>query len=394
MTLEVQVLGADRVRTAWEVLGTAFSAPPRVEDEQTEMGVVDPQRFYAAVDGSDVVGTCGSFDLAMTVPGGVRPVAGVTWVAVLPTHRRRGVLRRLMRRQLDDLHEAGTAVAALWATQGAIYQRFGYGPGAWRYDVEVPAGAAFVGPAPDAPVRLVPPTAEALSGVYAQVCAARPGWYTRDDAWWAFRLHDPDEQRGGAGPLRCVVTDGGYALYSATVHGSERGLTGSVQVREVAATTESAHARLWRFLLDVDLVETVTGRVALDDPLLLSLLAEPRAAVGRLGDTLWVRLVDVASALAQRTYATPVEVVLEVADEVCPWNAGRFRLSGDRAGATCTPTGDAAELRVTAADLAAAYLGGTPLARRQVVELRPGTLDVVSTAFGPVGRAPSCPLVF
>jgi predicted acetyltransferase len=399
---EIRTLRSADIDPAWTTLETAFGGAPQPADREVEHGVIDPARTYAAFDGDRPVATAGSFDFAMTVPGGPLAVAGVTWVGVLPTYRRQGLLSRLMRRQLDDLHDEGTAVAALWASEGAIYQRYGYGPAAWTLSLDVPRGAAFVRPVVADRLRLVEPDPAELAPVYEQVAARTAGWFGRDAAWWSFRLHDPEHGRSGAGPLQAVVAHGdgaveGYALY-ATVGAWDVVPAGTVQVREVVATTPDAHARLWRHLLDLDLMATTTARLAAPDEPLLHLLADPRAARGRVRDSLWVRLVDVPAALAARRYATDVDVVLEVDDPVCPWNTGRWRLTGGRAGAGCEATSDPADLVLGVAELGAAYLGGTPLQSRaaagRVEERTPGALAVASTAFGPLGRAPWCPLVF
>src|SRR3712207_8818896 len=55
-------------------------------------------------DGDRVVATSGVYSRTLTVPGAVVPCAGVSWVTVSPTHRRRGVLTAIMRRQLTELH--------------------------------------------------------------------------------------------------------------------------------------------------------------------------------------------------------------------------------------------------------------------------------------------------
>jgi predicted acetyltransferase len=135
----------------------------------------------------------------------------------------------------------------------------------------------------------------------------------------------------------------------------------------------------------------------IDDPL-LHLLAVPRSAQARRKDNLWVRLVDLPAALSSRAYSTPVDVVLEVADDFCPWNEGRYRLVGGADGATCTPTSDAAELSAHARDLGAAYLGGTTLVARaaagHVTETRAGALAAASLAFSWPAATPFAPLVF
>jgi predicted acetyltransferase len=395
MAVDVSTLRDTELAEAWAVLSRSFGHVAHPDDVDVELALVDPARAYGARTDGRLVATAASFDLRMAVPGRVVPVAGVTWVSVLPTFRRRGLLGALMERQLTDLHEAGTSVAALWASEGAIYGRYGYGAAAWNLTVAVPRGAAFRLPVPPGELDLVDPQPDLLSATYEHVAALTPGFPARDERWWAYRLHDPAHARGGATELQCVVTDGGYALYAVQGSWADGRPTGVVHVREVVAADLPARLRLWRHLLDLDLTVEVRARaVAPDDPLLLSALAEPRAAGARVRDSLWVRLVDLPDALRSRTYACDVDVVLEVVDERAPWNSGRWRLTGDRTDAACLRTRAAADLVVRPEDLGAAYLGGTPLRARPVEERTPGTLDVVSTAFGPLGAAPWCPLVF
>src|SRR6185503_18593563 len=84
-------------------------------------------RALAAYDGDEPVALTGAYRFDLSIPGGELPCAGVTWVGVIPTHRRRGILRDLMRRELEDVHSWGEPIAALWASEAAIYGRFGYG---------------------------------------------------------------------------------------------------------------------------------------------------------------------------------------------------------------------------------------------------------------------------
>ena len=395
MPADVRVLDPAELSTAWAVISQAFGAPVQPDDVDVELALVDPTRFYAGhVDGR-LVATAGSFALRMAVPGAVLPVAGVTWVGVLPTYRRRGLMGALMERQLADLHDAGTAVAALWASEGPIYGRYGYGPAAWTLSVTLPRGAAFRTPVPPGELALVEPAAHHFTQVYAEVAARTPGFPERDATWWDYRLHDPAHARGSATGLQAVVTDGGYALYAVDPVWTDHLPAGVVQVRELVARDAGAAARLWRHLLDLDLTGEVRApALPTDDALLLSVLADSRRARAALRDSLWVRLVDVPGALGARAYACPVDVVLDVTDRRAPWNTGRWRLTGDRTGAECRPTAAAADLVLGPDDLGAAYLGGTPLRSRPVEERTPGMLDIVSTAFGPLGPAPWCPMVF
>lgn len=377
----------------------AFGGAPHPADTALDLTVLDPTRCLAVVEDGSAVATAASLPFTMTVPGSALGVAGVTWVSVAPTHRRKGLLTAVMARQLADLHEAGTAVAALWATEGAIYQRFGYGPAAWGLSMELPRGAPFVRPVDTAGLRLCDPATAPLATSYDEVAARTPGWWVRDGRWWSYRLHDPEHRLAGASPLRCVV-DGqdGYALYATKQSRGPGGPAGTVGLRELVARTPEAAARLWRYLLDQDLMASVHAPTRpVDDPL-VHLLAEPRSAQARLVDVLWVRLVSVPAALAGRRYAMPVDLVLEVVDAGCPWNAGRWRLAGDASGAVCTATADPADLVLDVRELGAAYLGGTPLSARaragRVEQRTPGSLEAASTAFGWAGPAASCPMVF
>ncbi|MDX6197268.1 MAG: hypothetical protein QOJ79_419 [Actinomycetota bacterium] len=403
MALDTRTLTPDDLDDVWEVLERAFGGDNNPDNRAVEFALADPKRFYGTYDGDTTVATGGSFDLTMTIPGGARQVAGVTWIAVNPTHRRRGLLTALKRRMLDDLHAAGEPVAALWASEGAIYQRFGYGPAAWNVSLTVPSKAPFNRPVSASGLRLTTPDAAVLGPVFDEVRARSLGWSARDAKWWEYRLWDPAHNRSGASPLLAVLADGaegvdGYALY-ATKQQWDGGMSGStVNVRELVAKDAETRARLWRYLLDLDLMTTVNAYLAgIDDPV-LHLLAEPRAAQAKLKDNLWVRLVDVPAALCARSYSTDVDVVLEVDDGFCPWNAGRYRLVGCLTGATCERTTDPADLAVHVGDLGAAYLGGTTLVARaaagHVVELRPGTLAPASLAFSWPAAAPYAPLVF
>lgn len=247
------------------------------------------------------------------------------------------------------------------------------------------------------------PDAAVLAPVYDRVAARSVGWSTRATTWWGYRLHDPEHSRSGAAPLLSVLADGpsgveGYALYSTKQEWSGGRSAGTVHVRELVAVDAPTKARLWRYLLDLDLMATVKLGNAAPDDALVHLLAEPRAAAAVLKDNLWVRLVDVPAALAGRSYAVEVDIVLDVADDFCLWNTGHWRLAGGPTGATCVSTTDAADHQLRAADLGAAYLGGTTLSARadagHVVECRPGALHQAALAFGWPGPSPYGPMIF
>jgi predicted acetyltransferase len=302
-----------------------------------------------------------------------------------------------MRRQLEDIHARGEPVAALWASEGAIYGRFGYGVAARNANLTTrrPSARLAAPPPRGEPLRAGPAAdhVDHMRAVYERIRGARPGMLDRPGAWWQARLNDPESRRNGAQPLQALAVPDGYALYAVRPGHDDDGPSGEVTIRELAAATPAAHALLWDFLLDQDLTRTITWALApADEPLWLR-LTDPDAVRLALGAALWVRVVDVPAALSARVYAADPDVVLEVTDAFCPWNAGRYRLAGGR----CEPTDGEPDLALDASALGAAYLGGTLLAELaqagRVAELRPGALARASAAFR-ADVAPWCPEIF
>ncbi|OUC97215.1 GNAT family N-acetyltransferase [Streptosporangium minutum] len=353
-------------------------------------------RSLGAFEGDLLVGVTSVCSFTMTVPGGPIPVGGVTSVGVLPSHRRRGILSTLMTRQLTDLHERGEAVAALYASEAAIYGRFGYGRAADNLFFNITKrGPALARHAPTDPalrLRIVAPTeARAVfEKVFEAVLDSRPGLYARTPARWDAVLSDHEVDQGGAGPLRAVVVedDGGprgYALFRIKPNFTQHDVPdGELRLKELFGLDPAAYALLWRHVLERDLVTRVSAwQRPVDDPL-IHLLAEPRQLNAGWLDDLWIRLVDVERALPARRYSAPVDVAIEVEDAVCPWNARRWRLTADASGARCVPTEDPADLTLPVTVLGAAYLGGRPLAALQaagvVHESRAGAVRELSVA--------------
>ncbi|MFJ1649986.1 GNAT family N-acetyltransferase [Streptomyces sp. NPDC088337] len=393
-----RVLRRDEWNPWYDNLIRAFGGVPE-PDEERELwdALTEPARSLGVWDGDTCVGTAGAFSFRITVPGGdLLPAAGVTMVSVAATHRRRGVLTSMMRRQLDDVRSWGESLAVLTASEPAIYGRFGYGAAAFQLAAEIDtdrAGLSVPAGTDDVRLRFAAP-ADALDdceAVYARLVPGRPGMLARQPGWERVALLDPESAREGASPLQCVVAERagevtGYARYRVKPGWGAGGPEGEVRLRDLAALDPASDAALWRFLFGIDLTSTLTVRGQPVDDAWQYLVSDIRRCRPRLKDSLYVRLVDVGAALAARTYQTPVDVVLEVADDFCPWNAGRWRLTGDPKGASCERTSDAAELSLSVRELGAAYLGGVPLAglaaAGRVRELRPGALAPVSVAFG------------
>ena len=391
--LDLRPITPDEFDAYYRAAETAFGDTPRDEVRDMELSSFEFDRSLAVLEAGRPVSTAMAYSFQMTLPGAVAPVAGVTWVSVLPTHRRRGLLTAMMTRQLTELHESGEAVAALFASEPSIYPRFGYGLAARHLALTIPRNRrSFLHGAP-APspgrVRLaeVADVRPWIESVYDTVRTQQVGHVDRNPGRWTARLFDPEHDREGATPLRCVVRDGddgvdGYALY-ATKGRWGPVPDGDVTVREVVATNPQAYADLWHYLLDLDLMGRTKAGVGVDDPIVHWLL-DLRAADPQLRDNLYVRIVDVWRALPLRRYAAEVDVVLELDDPVCPWNNGRWRLAAGPTGATCARTQDAPDLALRSTTLGSAYLGAVPLRGMAVAglvdERTPGAVDALSRA--------------
>ncbi|MEV0262004.1 GNAT family N-acetyltransferase [Streptomyces sp. NPDC050617] len=322
-----------------------------------------------AYDGDHLVGLLAAHPLQLSIPGGQLPCAGVTFVSVAPTHRRRGVLTGMLGELWRRCAAAGQPLAALWASEAAIYGRFGFGPGTQFQTVEIDSGRSLdlrVTPDPR-PLRLVPAAdAPAVIGpLYEANRAERAGRLARDAYWWReIVLPEKAEDEDELGPPRVVVLGGdppaGYAVYRVRDTGGDG--PDAVELVELEAETPAVAAALWKYLADIDLTSKVRawGRPA-DD--VLPLIAGDRDQVRVVGESpaLWIRLADIRTALTARSWAAPVDLVLDVRDTALPANEGRFRLTTDAKTCTYEPVTDPADLSLDVRELSACYLGGTRL---------------------------------
>lgn len=385
----------------------AFSRRP--SDAQIEEGraFLEVDRALVAVDGDEVVGSAAAVSLQLTVPGPVPvPAAGLTYVGVLPTHRRQGILTALMAHQLHDARARGEPLAALLASEATIYGRFGFGVAVSTSAVELErAHAAFRRPLDVAGrLRMVDPAemVAVLAPVYDRYHRRQPGEVSRSPGWWARRMADREDQHQGAGPRFAAVWEGaggedlaGYATYRVRPRWAD-GLAGHVlEVEDLVAVTPEAHAGLWQFCLGVDLVRVVRAEnVPLGEPLRWLLRDPRRLRVTASKDFLWVRVLDVEAALSARSYGSDASLVIEVSDRTGA-AAGRYRLTGGGVGAAaCHRTDRAADLALDVAELGAVYLGGvrfsTLAGAGLVAELGPGALARADALFASTPVPYSC----
>jgi predicted acetyltransferase len=396
------VRDVDELRLALGSIGHYFGWQPSEEDAQRFSRILPLERLHAVFDDGAIVAAAGAFPFDLTVPGGPTPCAGITVVGVLPSHRRRGLLRRLMEAQLHDVRERGEPIAALWASEETIYGRFGYGLASMelmvkgvRRDIGIRAGL----PPREGRVRLVD-EAEALRTfpkVYERIRRSTTGFLSRSRDWWELRnLYDNPERRFGAGPLNRALLEldgrvAGYALYRIAQQGHGADWRKTVRVQEAYGVDGRATREIWRFLLEIDWMDEFEAwMLPLDHPL-RHIVARVNMLSARLFDGLWVRLVDVGAALAARSYAGDGRVTFEVTDDpVFPDNVGTWTVAEGRAARSRRRP----DVRLDVQGLGAAYLGGFSFRElavaERVEEAARGGLERADLLLG-TRAAPWCP---
>jgi predicted acetyltransferase len=389
MPFTVRVASTEDFDAIMALLFTAFhDNPDDHELSDVDRTVFEPGRSLLAIDEEgELAGHVGTFTRDLTVPGGVIPAGYVTMVGVSGTHRRQGIASTLLRQQLADIRDRGEPAAVLWASEGRIYQRFGYGMGARRasYTADAREIRLNSAPSPGGRIRAGKPSdfKKDMALVYEAVRTSRPGYASRGDIWWEFLFADPKSRRDGASPQRVAVYYGpsgaeGYVLYRIKQDWEHAGPNSEVWAKHIVTTTPVAYQELWRFLLNIDLTRSVDLNFGSVDEPIFDLVNEPRRLGARLHDGLWLRIVDVPSALAARKYAAGSDLAIEVTDPLFPENNGTFRLDG-------TATTDRADLTMDIGTLAALYLGGASAgalaAGGRITEHSPGAVATAHTAF-------------
>jgi predicted acetyltransferase len=403
MPFEIRTIKKKELAGFVRTIEAAFGSEMRASDIPTFERKIDITRMHATFDGEEIVGTAGVYPFRFTIPGNVVDAAGVTMVGVLPSHRRKGILRGLMETQMNDARERGEHIAVLWASEESIYQRFGYGYASaqGQIDIERERATFLDDPGPIGKVRMIQADErlKVIPPIYEQVRKDRPGMYERSKTWWEFHsLFDPEHMRHGASAYFSALVDidgkpAAYVVYRIRSKWLNDGTPGSkVEVGEILATSPESEREIWRFVFGIDLVTRITANYLPADWPLLLMVNEPRRLRFSLSESLWLRLVNIEGALAQRSYATDEILVFEVVDGFCPWNEGRWKL--DTGSASVERTDADPDLRVKINDLAGPYMGGFTFAKLaragRVAELKPGSLERADRAFT-TARAPWCP---
>ncbi|MER5413188.1 GNAT family N-acetyltransferase [Streptomyces virginiae] len=371
--VDIREVPESDIDRALELAYLVFHDRPEKEVREKHHALLASCDRIGAYDGTVLAGFMAAHDFRLSVPGADLPCPGLTFVGVAPTHRRRGLLTGLMTEMLRRTADAGSPLAALWASEAAIYGRFGYGSATTGVTVEIDSTRPLaLRIDPDRrPLRMVDPEeAVAVVGPFHEAARAlRAGRPTRSAERWSQEwLAEQDEEDEELSPPRIIVLGeadrpiAGYVLYRTKPEdgaGPAR-VPGLVRVDELEADTPAVAAALWECLASLDLTGTVRawGR-PVDDPLLHFAADRDQVRVTSQFPALWLRLIDVRAALTERSWAAPVEVVLEVHDARMPANAGRFRLAAGPDGATYEHADSAADLALDVRELAACYLGGT-----------------------------------
>ncbi|SDG79995.1 Predicted acetyltransferase [Sinosporangium album] len=351
----------------YELNDIAFHERTKEDDRDSTDWLFRRAHRIGAYEDGRLIGFLAALPMHISIPGGATlPCLGVTYVCVLPTHTRRGVLTAILDRMWADRAEP---LAALYVSKARIYGRHGFAAATHALHVDLDGDRPLelrVEPA-EVPLRLVPPDGahKVLAPLYERAMARRAGQFARDTEWWERAvLPDEDPNDDGLGAPRVVVAgDSGYAVYRTKGEDTASDAPALVYVVELEADSAQVEAALWRYLASIGLTWRVGSLARPVDDLLPLLVADGDVVtVKKRWPALWLRLSDVPAALSGRGYAAPVDLVLDIADERLPANHGRFRLTVAAGGhAGCGRTDDRADLSLHVRDLAAAYLGDTPV---------------------------------
>jgi predicted acetyltransferase len=367
---------------------------------------LEPERCFAAWDGDAMVGAGANYSLTLSIPGGELPAAGVTMIGVLPTHRRRGILTKMMARLADDAAAHAEPVAILWASETSIYQRFGYGPATKQVLLDAEKNRLlWLDPSPiRGSVRLLSEdeTLKTLPDIYERVRLQTPGSFARSSDWWSHhRLKDHDENSGSNGPLfrAALEIDGraeAYALYRVEQFW-DAAARNKLHVIEALGATDEATREIWKYLFSLDLIETVRSWwLPIDHPLFLMVAEPPRLGM-RLINSLWLQVLDVQAALEARSYAAADSVVFEISQGPVPAAQGRWRLDAQGSTPAVGRTDDDPDVQLSIQDLGGMYLGGCTFAQLLAAGRGCEVTDGAAARFDALfhtARAPYCTEIF
>lgn len=397
MEYEIRTIAGEELEAFRRCQAYAFGNDFNPEHLEIGRPIFEFDRNLAAVDDGQIVGTAGIFSFQMTLPGQRSiPVAGVTMVSVRPTHRRRGIITGVMRRQLEQVRERGESVAILWASESSIYGRFGYGMATQMDILRIPRVWAELRddlPNPPGTVKTLTPdeAKEQLPAIHERLRMLVPCSIGRTQPWWEIRIfRDAPEWRNGHTANIFVVYEEagevrGYVRYRRKGDFTDWLAKGSVSIGELYAATPEAYVALWQHILGLDLVETISYEYGgMDEPLTF-LLKDPRRTSRNRIDGIWLRVVDVEKALSSRAYGAEGRLAFEVRDDFLDGAGGRFELEATPDGGVCRRTNAQPELILGPEELGNLYLGGGSagaLWRAGRIQATPETIARADRIFG------------
>ena len=396
MDLSIRAVAGEEFIAFSRCVESAFGNQATAEEVADWRGLAEIDRTLAAFEGDQIVGTAGAYTFELSLPGGSAvPAAGVTAVGVRPTHRRRGLLRALMERQLDDVAGGPEPVAILLAAESIIYGRFGYGAATSVVEVSIDTRyGAFAGaPVDDGRMQFVEPedVGSIIPALHDQARRDQPGDINRTAAWWDLAARDPDWRHPGKARLFWAVHLGaagqpdGFVSYRVGQGWSDDLPDSKVEVVDLIGLEPAVEVALWRYVLDLDLVSRVVAARPPEEAVRWRLADPRRMRTTSMTDGIWVRLLDVPAALAARRYSIDTELIFDVADPFRPSSGGRYLLRAGPDGAECARTKRSADISLGVAELGSSYLGQsrfTLLAGAgRAVEHTPGALRRADLAF-------------
>ncbi|MGW3735776.1 GNAT family N-acetyltransferase [Streptomyces sp. NPDC005148] len=417
MSLEVRPVTASEFPDWLRAVNTGFLRPPTVTEEEvaSRLPHMDLARTQGVFDDGRCVATFRSFAQELTTVGGATvPSDAVTNVTVSPTHRRRGLLTRMMATDLAAAKDRGDVVATLIAAEYPIYGRYGFGPAAWTTEWEIDVPRAGLDPRWSGPsasdgggrIDLVDGAEVRKLGpaLHDRLRARQHGAVSRGDRWWQLNTGEDVPVPGSwTEPFHAVYRNADGAVDGLLVYraddkwGDAKQPLNRASVLGLIAETPAAERALWHYVCSIDWITTVRSGHRAPDDLLPLLLPDPRAArVVTQADWMWVRVLDVVRALEARTYATPASLTLDIHDPE-GLAGGRFRLDASPDGVSCAPTTRSADLSLDVRELGTLCLGDESALRLaalgRVEELTPGAAAVADRVFR-AGRRAWCPDVF
>lgn len=401
--IDIRQVSDDEIGPWRAAVMETFGADPAQDPigEERIRALVAPARTFGAFDRGQVVATAAAYAFTLTVPGGTVPMSGLTMVTVRPTHRRRGLLRALIAEHLAAARAHGDPISGLWASEGAIYGRFGYGVAVEGEALTFNAhGASVRGPRRDDAERIDFASEDEATAAMPIVFerARRPGFFSRTPAWWRYRrvLDRPDLR--AAGVRRFIVARRGdapvgYLLFRQRLTWEGPGQpAGALEIEELVAVDGRAEAALWSFVAGVDLFPRVSWPNAPVDTLLPHLLDDRRRVQRRRIDSVWLRPGDLARTLAARTYAEDGALVIAVDGS----GGETVALTSDHSTSRAEPSDAAPDLLLDRAALGSILLGTfapSLLARAGRIEGSPAALARADRMFASPTVA-WCPEVF